>query len=100
MNQQRKHVAVVTGASRGVGQGIALALGAAGMTVFVTGRAPEHGGSNVYGHALRGSLEDTLPRLLRQVGGVSRWSAIMPMMRRSRHCSPGLKRNAGNWICW
>jgi NAD(P)-dependent dehydrogenase (short-subunit alcohol dehydrogenase family) len=59
MNQPLKQVAVVTGASRGVGQGIALALGAAGMTVFVTGRAPEHGGSNVYGHALRGSLEDT-----------------------------------------
>ncbi|TPG83142.1 SDR family NAD(P)-dependent oxidoreductase [Pseudomonas mandelii] len=59
MNQQRKQVAVVTGASRGVGQGIALALGAAGMTVFVTGRDPEHGGSNLYGHALRGSLEDT-----------------------------------------
>ncbi|MEO4015226.1 MULTISPECIES: SDR family NAD(P)-dependent oxidoreductase [Pseudomonas] len=59
MNSQRKQVAVVTGASRGVGQGIAQALGAAGMTVFVTGRAPEHGGSNVYGHALRGSLNDT-----------------------------------------
>jgi NAD(P)-dependent dehydrogenase (short-subunit alcohol dehydrogenase family) len=59
MSQPRKQVAVVTGASRGVGQGIALALGAAGMTVFVSGRAPEHGGSNLYGHALRGSLEDT-----------------------------------------
>ncbi|WP_309674182.1 SDR family NAD(P)-dependent oxidoreductase [Pseudomonas sp.] len=59
MNQPLKQVAVVTGASRGVGQGIALALGAAGMTVFVTGRSPETGGSNLYGHALRGSLEDT-----------------------------------------
>lgn len=59
MNQPLKQVAVVTGASRGVGHGIALALGAAGMTVFVTGRAPEHGGSNVYGYALRGSLKDT-----------------------------------------
>jgi NAD(P)-dependent dehydrogenase (short-subunit alcohol dehydrogenase family) len=59
MNGQREQVAVVTGASRGVGQGIALALGAAGMTVFVTGRAPEQGGSNLYGHALRGSLEQT-----------------------------------------
>lgn len=57
MNKQR--VAVVTGASRGVGRGIALALGAAGMTVFVTGRASGQGGSNLYGHALRGSLEDT-----------------------------------------
>lgn len=32
-------VAVVTGASRGVGKGIALALGAAGATVWVTGRS-------------------------------------------------------------
>ncbi|MFD4422910.1 SDR family NAD(P)-dependent oxidoreductase [Agromyces sp. NPDC058484] len=31
-------VAVVTGASRGAGRGIALALGEAGMTVYVTGR--------------------------------------------------------------
>lgn len=59
MNGRRKQVAVVTGASRGVGQGIAQALGAAGMTVFVTGRSAEQGGSNLYGHALRGSLEET-----------------------------------------
>lgn len=59
MNHPRQQIAVVTGASRGVGQGIALALGAAGMTVYVTGRAPTQGGSNLYGHALRGSLEDT-----------------------------------------
>ncbi|MFC6955368.1 SDR family NAD(P)-dependent oxidoreductase [Halorubellus litoreus] len=32
-------VAVVTGASRGVGRGIALELGAAGATVYVTGRS-------------------------------------------------------------
>ncbi|MDX3772354.1 MULTISPECIES: SDR family NAD(P)-dependent oxidoreductase [unclassified Streptomyces] len=32
-------VAVVTGASRGVGKGIALELGAAGATVYVTGRS-------------------------------------------------------------
>ena len=34
-------VAVVTGASRGIGKGIALELGAAGATVFVTGRTVE-----------------------------------------------------------
>ena len=31
-------VAVVTGASRGIGKGIALELGAAGATVYLTGR--------------------------------------------------------------
>jgi NAD(P)-dependent dehydrogenase (short-subunit alcohol dehydrogenase family) len=34
-------VAVVTGASRGAGKGVALALGRAGATVFVTGRTTE-----------------------------------------------------------
>ena len=36
-------VAVVTGASRGVGKGIALALGEAGATVYLTGRTPTVG---------------------------------------------------------
>jgi NAD(P)-dependent dehydrogenase (short-subunit alcohol dehydrogenase family) len=36
-------VAVVTGASRGAGRGIALELGAAGATVYVTGRSVEGG---------------------------------------------------------
>jgi len=33
-------IAVVTGASRGVGKGVATALGAGGWTVYVTGRGP------------------------------------------------------------
>lgn len=36
-------VAVVTGASRGIGKGIALELGAAGATVYVTGRSATAG---------------------------------------------------------
>lgn len=52
-------VAVVTGASRGVGRGIAVALGAAGMTVYVTGRGPGQGGSRLYGQALEGDLNGT-----------------------------------------
>ncbi|MGA1372296.1 MAG: SDR family NAD(P)-dependent oxidoreductase [Pseudomonadales bacterium] len=37
----RGHVAVVTGASKGIGKGIAAGLGEAGMTVYVTGRTSE-----------------------------------------------------------
>ncbi|EYC11248.1 hypothetical protein Y032_0051g2099 [Ancylostoma ceylanicum] len=33
-------IAIVTGASRGIGRGIALQLGQAGATVYVTGRKP------------------------------------------------------------
>src|SRR5512138_1371486 len=36
-------VAVVTGGSRGVGKGIALGLGEAGATVYITGRTTQEG---------------------------------------------------------
>jgi len=38
-------VAVVTGASRGIGKGVALELGAAGATVYLTGRTVKEGSS-------------------------------------------------------
>jgi dehydrogenase/reductase SDR family member 1 len=47
-------VAVVTGASRGVGKGVAISLGEAGATVYVTGRTTQEGtdidklGGNVF----------------------------------------------------
>lgn len=43
MASLRERVAVVTGASRGIGKGIALALGGAGATVYVTGRSDADG---------------------------------------------------------
>jgi dehydrogenase/reductase SDR family member 1 len=51
--QQR--VAWVTGASRGVGRGVAVALGAAGWTVYVTARSSD---GHLTGH-LPGTVEDT-----------------------------------------
>jgi dehydrogenase/reductase SDR family protein 1 len=42
-------VAIVTGASRGIGKGCALELGAAGARVYVTGRTLEEGGAPLPG---------------------------------------------------
>jgi dehydrogenase/reductase SDR family protein 1 len=53
-------VAVVTGASRGIGKGIALGLGEAGATVYVTGRTVEEGKSAA---RLPGTIHQTAAEL-------------------------------------
>ncbi len=55
MNESRERVVVVTGASRGVGKGIAIALGASGATVYVSGRSQEGGKK----HPLGGTVQAT-----------------------------------------
>ncbi len=74
-------VAVVTGASRGAGRGVALELGAAGATVYVTGRTtrarPATAASSRYGgmlaqaglDAMPGTVDDTADEVTR-LGGV------------------------------
>src|SRR5262245_58526791 len=56
-------VAVVTGASRGLGKGIALGLGEAGATVYVTGRSTgrERG-------RLPGTIDETAAEVTRMGG--------------------------------
>ena len=49
-------VALITGGSRGLGRGIAVALGAAGWTVWVTGRSSRTGGTTSH---LPGTVEHT-----------------------------------------
>ena len=44
-----KPVVVVTGASRGAGRGIAIALGSHGCTVYVTGRSEKPGDATLPG---------------------------------------------------
>nr|WP_251010796.1 SDR family NAD(P)-dependent oxidoreductase [Variovorax paradoxus] len=56
-------IAVVTGATRGVGKGVALALGEAGATVYVTGRTFDPGRSN-----WPGSLSETVSEIQRRGG--------------------------------
>lgn len=58
-------IAVVTGASRGVGKGVALALGEAGATVYITGRTMKSGDQTV---PVEGSLTATA-REVSRLGG-------------------------------
>jgi NAD(P)-dependent dehydrogenase (short-subunit alcohol dehydrogenase family) len=59
-------VAVVAGASRGCGRGIAVALGEVGATVFVTGRTTRSGPTPV--DQAPGAIEDTAEEVTRRGG--------------------------------
>lgn len=59
-------IAVVTGATRGAGKGIALALGRSGATVYVTGRSSRQDGRF---HDYPGTVEDTAEAVT-ALGGV------------------------------
>lgn len=69
-------VAVVTGASRGAGRGIALELGAAGAVVYVTGRSTRDSPARSYAGLLAqagvsklpGSIDDTAEEVTRAGG--------------------------------
>jgi NAD(P)-dependent dehydrogenase (short-subunit alcohol dehydrogenase family) len=68
MSEYRPQVAVVTGASRGAGKGIAIGLGSRGMTVYVTARAQGVGGGKMLGRDLPGTLEETAAAVTRAGG--------------------------------
>ena len=66
MKTLKGKVALVTGASRGVGKGIALGLGEHGATVYVTGRTTARG-TGVQG--LEGSI-DECAEVINEIGGI------------------------------
>ncbi|MCY1435589.1 3-oxoacyl-[acyl-carrier-protein] reductase [compost metagenome] len=68
MTASKSRIAVVTGASRGVGKGIAIALGAAGMTVYLSGRSGTESSSRLRGQLLPGSLAETAEAVTRAGG--------------------------------
>jgi NAD(P)-dependent dehydrogenase (short-subunit alcohol dehydrogenase family) len=57
-------IAIITGASRGLGKGIALALGEAGATVYVTGRSDEASSTE----GLPGTIRETADALTQRGG--------------------------------
>jgi NAD(P)-dependent dehydrogenase (short-subunit alcohol dehydrogenase family) len=65
-----QRVALVTGASRGAGAGIARALGSHGFTVYVTGRSEVVGSAKAWdGSALPGTIHETAEAIT-SLGGV------------------------------
>ena len=68
MSDHRPQVAIVTGASRGAGKGIAIGLGSRGMTVYVTGREKSESGGRMLGRDLPGTLEETATAVTRAGG--------------------------------
>lgn len=63
MNLSRPRVVLVTGASRGAGKGIALALGSVGDIVYVTGRSQKEGDG-----PLPGTVQATAAEITRRGG--------------------------------
>ena len=73
-------VAVVTGASRGAGRGIASVLGEAGATVYVTGRSVR--GSLTQPDLLGTTIEETAEIVSARGGWAARLDVAGPVWRR------------------
>ncbi len=69
-------VALVTGATRGAGKGIAVGLAAAGLTVYVTGRSRNQATTTLKGEILPGTLEETVNTINERSGNENGGRAI------------------------
>jgi NAD(P)-dependent dehydrogenase (short-subunit alcohol dehydrogenase family) len=70
MQSLKGKIALVTGASRGAGRGIATELGLAGATVYVTGRSGRNGVITSETKAARSLTVDETARIVTEAGGI------------------------------
>jgi NAD(P)-dependent dehydrogenase (short-subunit alcohol dehydrogenase family) len=91
-------VVIVTGASRGVGKGVAVSLGAAGATVYVTGRSADDHPATV---SLPGSVDDNAQAVTHLGGTWVAWAspsgAITATTTKRRRCSSAYKMSRVGW---
>ena len=87
-------IALVTGASRGVGRGIAQELGAAGALVYVTGRSV---GAAPATENLPGDVHDTAALVTNRAASASPSPATIPKTPTSTPYSPA---SAANKLAW
>ena len=102
-------IAVVTGASRGAGRGIAVELGAAGATVYVTGRSTRNGAcANLWRAAVAvgarrrcRAASTKRPTSVTRAGGRGIADALRPQPRRRKwpSCSRAFSASKAGSIC-
>src|SRR5918912_1169058 len=92
----RGRVAVVAGATRGAGRGIAAALGEAGATVLCTGRTTRSTGSARSDYDRAETIEETA-ELVTELGGTGIAVAVEPGWLRSEMMLDNFGVTEENW---
>ena len=87
-------IAVVTGASRGIGKGVALGLAAHGATVYITGRTEKDNGLPDF---MKGATIHKTVEEVNQEGGIG-IAAILATTRILGLCLSGSKTNRAGLI--